>query len=157
MYLLVFEFLGTNELLLILVAALILFGPRKLPQLSRTLGKNLAEFKRASEDFKRTWEREVDLEVTDTSPQPDQQLLPPENSIMNTNSTIAANDQTIDTVARGSEDLIPSESESTFSAAPPSITPIDPSEMQSIATPSSDGSTEVASTERTAPTKRDWL
>ena len=42
--------------------ALVFFGPRKLPQLSRTLGKNLAEFRRASEDFKRTWEREVALE-----------------------------------------------------------------------------------------------
>lgn len=42
--------------------ALVFFGPRKLPQLSRTLGKHLAEFRRASEDFKRTWEREVALE-----------------------------------------------------------------------------------------------
>jgi len=38
------------------------FGPRKLPQLSRSLGKSLAEFRKASEDFKRTWEREVALE-----------------------------------------------------------------------------------------------
>jgi TatA/E family protein of Tat protein translocase len=60
--LLVLEFLGTTELLVILVIALILFGPRKLPELGRSLGKSLGEFKRASEDFKRTWEREVDLE-----------------------------------------------------------------------------------------------
>jgi Sec-independent protein translocase protein TatA len=38
------------------------FGPRKLPQLSRSIGKSLAEFRKASEDFKRTWEREVELE-----------------------------------------------------------------------------------------------
>jgi TatA/E family protein of Tat protein translocase len=56
------EFLGTTEFLVILFAALILFGPRRLPQLSRSLGKSLSEFKRASEDFKRTWEREVDLD-----------------------------------------------------------------------------------------------
>lgn len=62
MYLAIFEFLGTSELLVILVVALIIFGPRKLPQLSRQLGKSLGEFKRASEDFKRTWEREVELE-----------------------------------------------------------------------------------------------
>lgn len=62
MPLLVFEFLGTTELLVILVVALILFGPRKLPELGRSLGKSLGEFKRASEDFKRTWEREVDVE-----------------------------------------------------------------------------------------------
>jgi TatA/E family protein of Tat protein translocase len=42
--------------------ALIFFGPRKLPQLSRSLGKSIAEFRKASEDFKRTWEREVALE-----------------------------------------------------------------------------------------------
>lgn len=49
--------------------ALVFFGPRKLPQLSRTLGKNLAEFRRASEDFKRTWEREVALEDLNAEPQ----------------------------------------------------------------------------------------
>lgn len=62
MPLLVFEFLGTTELLVIAFVALIIFGPRKLPDLGRTLGKHLGEFKRASEDFKRTWEREVDTE-----------------------------------------------------------------------------------------------
>ena len=60
--LLVFEFLGTTELLVIAVVALILFGPRKLPEIGRTVGKGLAEFKRASDDFKRTWEYEVELE-----------------------------------------------------------------------------------------------
>jgi TatA/E family protein of Tat protein translocase len=60
--LLFLEFLGTSELLLIAVVALLLFGPRKLPDISRTLGKSLAEFKRASDDFKRTWEYEVELE-----------------------------------------------------------------------------------------------
>jgi TatA/E family protein of Tat protein translocase len=58
-FLFIFEGLGTSELLLILVVALVIFGPRKLPQLSRSLGKSLANFKRASEDFKHTWEKEV--------------------------------------------------------------------------------------------------
>ncbi|MDT7690316.1 MAG: sec-independent protein translocase protein TatB [Acidobacteriota bacterium] len=58
----VFEFLGTTELLVVALAALILFGPRKLPEIGRTLGKSIAEFKRASDDFKRTWEFEVELE-----------------------------------------------------------------------------------------------
>jgi sec-independent protein translocase protein TatA len=60
--LLFLESIGTTELLVILVAALILFGPRRLPELSRSLGKSLSEFKRASDDFKRTWEREVEVE-----------------------------------------------------------------------------------------------
>ncbi|HEX8457426.1 MAG TPA: twin-arginine translocase TatA/TatE family subunit [Pyrinomonadaceae bacterium] len=62
MFFLFLESLGTTELLVILVVALVLFGPRRLPELSRSLGKSLNEFKRAGDDFKRTWEREVALE-----------------------------------------------------------------------------------------------
>src|SRR5438094_10617847 len=62
LFLLILDSLGSSELLVILGAALIFFGPRKLPQLSRQIGKSLSEFRRASEDFKRTWEREVNLE-----------------------------------------------------------------------------------------------
>jgi TatA/E family protein of Tat protein translocase len=59
----ILEGLGSTELLFILVVALIFFGPRKLPQLARSMGKGLAEFRKASDDFKRTWEREVALET----------------------------------------------------------------------------------------------
>jgi TatA/E family protein of Tat protein translocase len=62
MILLFLESLGTTELLVILVLALVLFGPRKLPEMTRKFGKSLNEFKRAGDDFKRTWEREVALE-----------------------------------------------------------------------------------------------
>jgi len=62
MVLLFLESLGTTELLVILVVALVLFGPRRLPELTQRFGKSLGEFKRASDDFKRTWEREVALE-----------------------------------------------------------------------------------------------
>jgi TatA/E family protein of Tat protein translocase len=63
---LILDSLGSTELLFILVIALIFFGPRKLPTLARSMGKSLAEFRKASEDFKRTWEREVDLESVRT-------------------------------------------------------------------------------------------
>ena len=59
---LILESLGSTELLFILIMALVFFGPRKLPQISRSLGRNLADFRRASEDFKTTWHREVSLE-----------------------------------------------------------------------------------------------
>jgi sec-independent protein translocase protein TatA len=61
---LILDSIGNGELLLILVVALIFFGPRKLPQLARSMGKGLSEFRKASDDFKRTWEREVALETT---------------------------------------------------------------------------------------------
>lgn len=63
MFAFILEGLGSTELLFILVIALIFFGPRKLPQLARSMGKGLSEFRKASDDFKRTWEREVALET----------------------------------------------------------------------------------------------
>lgn len=52
--------IGTTELLVILVVALIVLGPSKLPELMRSLGKGLAEFKRMSTDVKRTLDAEVE-------------------------------------------------------------------------------------------------
>ncbi|MFZ3209067.1 MAG: Sec-independent protein translocase protein TatB [Geobacteraceae bacterium] len=46
--------IGMPELIVILVIALIVIGPQKLPDLARSLGKGLAEFKRATEDFKKS-------------------------------------------------------------------------------------------------------
>lgn len=54
--------LGMQEIIVIFVLALIIFGPRKLPELGKTLGKGLAEFKKASNELKQTWEDEVQLE-----------------------------------------------------------------------------------------------
>lgn len=51
--------IGMPELIVILVIALIVIGPQKLPDLARSLGKGLAEFKRATEDFKQSVEDEV--------------------------------------------------------------------------------------------------
>jgi TatA/E family protein of Tat protein translocase len=52
--------IGMPELILIFLVALLVFGPRKLPELGKSLGKGLAEFKRASEDLKRTIEDEIE-------------------------------------------------------------------------------------------------
>jgi TatA/E family protein of Tat protein translocase len=61
--LLFFEFIGTSELMVVLVVALIIFGPRKLPELGRSLGQALHQVRSASADFKRTWETEASLEA----------------------------------------------------------------------------------------------
>src|SRR5438477_10211632 len=57
-----FGSIGMPELIIIFVIALIIFGPRKLPELGRTLGKSLAEFKRATNELKTTLEDEIRLE-----------------------------------------------------------------------------------------------
>ena len=59
-----FGSIGMPELIIIFVIALIIFGPRKLPELGRSLGKSLAEFKRASNELKSTLEEEIRLEET---------------------------------------------------------------------------------------------
>ena len=51
--------LGFPELIVIFTVALLVFGPRKLPEIGRSLGRSLNEFKRAANDLKRTWETEV--------------------------------------------------------------------------------------------------
>ena len=79
LYLFILDSLGSTELLFILVIALVFFGPRKLPQLSRSLGKGMAEFRKASEDFKRTWEREVAMETAQLEDGSDR-AAPAENS-----------------------------------------------------------------------------
>ena len=57
-----FGSIGMPELIIIFVIALIIFGPRKLPELGRSLGKSLAEFKRASNELKNTLEEEIRLD-----------------------------------------------------------------------------------------------
>jgi sec-independent protein translocase protein TatB len=51
--------IGTSEILVILLIALLVIGPSKLPEIARALGKGLAEFRRVSSDVK----RQIDLEV----------------------------------------------------------------------------------------------
>lgn len=62
MFLFIGESIGMQELILIGVVALIVFGPRKLPEMARMIGKMMAEFRKATNDFKETWEKEVDFE-----------------------------------------------------------------------------------------------
>ena len=61
--------LGFQELLIIFVIALLVFGPKKLPELGKSLGKGLREFKKATEDLKSNWEdqvREVEEPIKET-------------------------------------------------------------------------------------------
>ena len=118
MYLLILDSLGSTELLVIMAAALIFFGPRRLPQLSRQIGKGLAEFRRASDDFKRTWEREVNLDNVDQGIESD----PATSFLDKATEKIRA--------AREAAALDSAGVSATAETIAPSITPVDPALVQ---------------------------
>ena len=82
-----FGSLGLPELILIFIVALLLFGPRKLPEIGRSIGKAMGEFRRASNDLRRTVEEEVaaedlraigrDVRQTVDAPPPPPAVAPP--------------------------------------------------------------------------------
>jgi sec-independent protein translocase protein TatA len=57
--------IGLPELVIILVIALVVFGPKKLPDLAKSLGKGLAEFKKAGDDLKSTFETDLKVDLNE--------------------------------------------------------------------------------------------
>jgi sec-independent protein translocase protein TatB len=106
MVLLIGETVGWQELIFIGILALIFLGPRKLPTMAKTIGKYMAEFRRAANEFKSTWESEVSSiskemkdELKDTDD--DMRLLaflespkPVENSVSRSNGASSAVEET---------------------------------------------------------------
>ncbi|MFZ1700056.1 MAG: Sec-independent protein translocase protein TatB [Pyrinomonadaceae bacterium] len=62
MFLFIFESIGTSELILVGIVALIFLGPRKLPEMAKKAGKIMAEFRGTANEFKETWQKEVDFD-----------------------------------------------------------------------------------------------
>ncbi len=60
--------IGLPELIIILIVALIVFGPKKLPDLARSLGKGMAEFKKATDDFKSTIDKDLNVDLDKEDP-----------------------------------------------------------------------------------------
>jgi TatA/E family protein of Tat protein translocase len=87
-----FGSIGMPELILIFIVALLVFGPKKLPEIGKSIGKGLAEFKRASDDLKKTIEHEMEqaktevasvketVSLTHAGPRPVETTPPPESS-----------------------------------------------------------------------------
>ncbi|MGB9177943.1 MAG: Sec-independent protein translocase protein TatB [Pyrinomonadaceae bacterium] len=159
MFLLIFESLGMSEMLVILVVALIIFGPRKLPQLSRSLGKSLAEFKRASEDFKRTWDQEVSMEDADKNARIERAMLPPEeNSIMN--PTVArerAHASFVEDVQGAADEKTADQNATSPRADDSKLLPQASGEGLAQASAASIASTESPAYAEEPTSKRDWL
>jgi sec-independent protein translocase protein TatA len=95
--------LGFPELIIIFVVALLVFGPRKLPELGRSLGKGLSEFKRASNDLRQTLDDEIRDEERRTA-----LTTPPSSSAPITTPPVVAASDAIEhdapeaeTIARG--------------------------------------------------------
>jgi sec-independent protein translocase protein TatA len=62
--------IGLQELVLIFVIALLVFGPKNLPQLGRSLGRAMREFRRASDEFRSTIETNLKINEPDPLPEP---------------------------------------------------------------------------------------
>jgi TatA/E family protein of Tat protein translocase len=76
-----FGSVGVPELIIIFTIALIIFGPRKLPELGKSLGKSLAEFKRASNELKNTLDEEIRLEDQRSAQRPAEPRAPEPQTI----------------------------------------------------------------------------
>jgi Tat protein translocase TatB subunit len=70
--------IGLQELALIFVIALLVFGPKNLPQLGRSLGRAMREFRRASDEFRSTIETNLKINELDPLPEPAPVTAPPE-------------------------------------------------------------------------------
>ena len=138
---LILDSLGSTELLFILVIALIFFGPRKLPTLARTMGKGLAEFRKASDDFKRTWEREVALETArlDDNSMLEVEHQPAQEPVANTEQLVAAAPDQDLVVAR----------QTPIETNPEWVTPTSPNPVEAP--------TETAPVEAQPLRKQEWL
>jgi sec-independent protein translocase protein TatB len=91
-YLFIFESIGTSELILIGLVALIFLGPRRLPQMARTIGKTMAELRNSTHEFKQTWEREVSFD----DGKKDINLNPLSDNPAAIENSIGENDKTIE-------------------------------------------------------------
>lgn len=61
-YLFILESIGTSELILIGLVALIVLGPKRLPEVARKIGKTMSDFRQTTNEFKKTWAEEANLD-----------------------------------------------------------------------------------------------
>ena len=141
MHLFIFESIGTSELLLIGIVALMFLGPRKLPEMAKKIGKIMADFRNTTSEFKETWEREVNFDE--------------EAKSLNLNDLASVPISNVST---------PSETKANEEVAAPTIKEIDPVNFNNPLAPikSSEPETDKSERQLSAPTdelndKKNWL
>ncbi len=144
LYLFIFESIGTSELFLIGVVALMFLGPRKLPEMAKKIGKIMADFRNTTSEFKETWEREVNF---------DEEV-----------KSLNLNDLQATPISRVTP---PAEIETTESATAPAIREIDPINFNNPLAPSRNSEPETTTMDTSEPQlnepadelkdKKNWL
>lgn len=124
-----FGSLGVPELLLIFAVILIVFGPRRIPEIGRTLGKALGEFRKATDDFKSTIEREVRLEELKKATPTIEEFVTPFESVSRTAPSFESSSGPI--VEPGFESSSRPVDEST-SSPEPELSPLDDSKTRRL-------------------------
>lgn len=142
MFLFIFESFGTSELILIGIVALIVFGPRKLPQIAKTIGKTMADFRKTTNEFKATWEREVNFEENE----PENRTYNNENGLYN--NEIKQVDKPVEPERKQIAD--------TNTIASPEIKEISSAEVERILAEKKETESEPIS-EKNTNDKRSWL
>jgi sec-independent protein translocase protein TatA len=112
--------LGLPEIIFILLLALLIFGPKRLPEIGRTLGKGMSEFRKASNDLKRTINAELALDEDEQTRHP-RRIESPVPSFVQ--AIQPPQEPPAGTVAQTPETWV----DPTAPAPPASITPIEPS------------------------------
>jgi len=110
--------IGFQEMLIILVVVLIFFGPKRLPDLAKSLGKGIAEFKKASEEVRKGIEDAVKEEAADETPNPPEDL----SSYGKAPGSASAPEEPVPT-----EPAPPADVPSPAGDAPPDDAPMEPS------------------------------
>ncbi len=144
--------IGLPELIIILIVALVVFGPKKLPDLAKSLGKGLAEFKKASDELKTSIESDLKVDVNEDPyksdappaeiPAPDPLLASPEGASPNSEGQASTPappaDSYLDDVERGKIEL--AEEKGKPEPAPETVqtTPLQKEETQAVAAQETD-------------------
>ena len=108
--------IGGWEMVLIMVVALLVFGPKRLPELARSLGRGLAEFRRASSDLRRSMDLDLDSNPLST---PDPETLPPAQAGSSSSTTAPGSGDATERVGAKPDDTGQSDAAISAEAEPP--------------------------------------